>query len=356
MLVTCTKFSKFFVAVASAGAAMEHSPHCSTALCCRRHPRACKAVPAVSKNNENCRGELYSPHTAILSAASPDAVTQQRWHAFSCLFAGAGDVYVASSSNPCASCSFEFVQISPRQNEQAWGKYIIAGLRSLYRSISKSYHHYLYARADMQWLADPRAYLPLVYASSSSTPTAYVPDTENYWGVNDRFAILNAAAADAYFVARASLLPTHTGNTETLLAAALKAASVAVRWLPTLGTLLCCAAGPRACHARGSSGLRQHLYVNDTSAHPQGFTICVKYIYEAQAAVQNAEGLKRGTAHLELCSSRRAECVRPTNPRAPHHCVPTRAVCVRPEPVIAWRAQWLGNETDWYRWVDPAPW
>ena len=96
---------------------------------------------------------------------------------------------------------------------------------------------------------------------------------------------------------------------------------------------------------------------HDTSTHPQGFTICVKYIYEAQAAVQNAEGLKRGTAHLELCSSsRRAECVRPTNPRAPHHCVPTRAVCVRPEPVIAWRAQWLGNETDWYRWIDPAPW
>ena len=93
-------------------AAMEHSPHCSTALCCRRHPRACKAVSAVSKNTENCRGELYSPHTAILSAASPDAVTQQRWHAFSCLFAGAGDLYVASSSNPCASCSFEFVQIS----------------------------------------------------------------------------------------------------------------------------------------------------------------------------------------------------------------------------------------------------
>ena len=207
----------------------------------------------------------------------------------------------------------------------------------------------------MQWLADPRAYLPLVYASSSSTPTAYVPDTENYWGVNDRFAILNAAAADAYFVARASLLPTHTGNTETLLAAALKAASVAVRWLPTLGTLLCCAAG--RVHATPAAPVDCASIFGSTtsSAHPQGFTICVKYIYEAQAAVQNAEGLKRGTAHLELCSSRRAgACGRQIRARTSLRADAGRLRA--PEPVIAWRAQWLGNQTDWYRWVDPAPW
>ena len=146
-------------------------------------------------------------------------------------------------------------------------------------SISKLYHYYLYARADMQWLADPRAYLPLVYASSSSTPTAYVPDTENYWGVNDRFAILNAAAADAYFVARASLQADAYREHGDPPCGRPQRRPSRFAGCRRSGRALCvrrrpaCVPSPAApvdCASTFGSTTR--------SAHPQGFTICVKYI------------------------------------------------------------------------------
>lgn len=239
------------------------------------------------------------------------------------------------------------------------------------------YLWYLYARPDMQWLVDPKvlwlgARSDSIERDAGQRPNAaYVPDTESYWGVNDRFAILSERAAEAYFSLRASLLPTHVGNTESLLAAALRAGRVAVRWFPTLGTLPCCSSS-HDCHARGSSGLCLRIRMNDERLFGRGGrTLGVKYVYEAQAAVQYAEVLLQNLSSLISCprsvvggSEQRyasrslpSACHRPANERSPHACVPVRALCLSPvEPQITWRALWQGNHTKWYRWIDRAPW
>ena len=254
---------------------------------------------------------------------------------------------------------------------------MVHGLTSLYQVTvaQRPYNLYVYARPDMQWLVEPHLLWLHARADTASRaqptrssllPAAYVFDTESYWGVNDRFAILNVArAAAAYFVHRASLLPTHEGNTETLLAAALKANGVAIRWMPTLGTLPCCAS-PSACHARGSSGLCQRIWVNDVEGYgPRGRVLSVKYVYEAQAAVQNAEVLLRNLSSLVSCpadgnapsAAITNTCQPPANPRSPHACVPIKALWLSPvAPHIAWRALWQRNSSSWYRWIDAAPW
>jgi hypothetical protein len=244
----------------------------------------------------------------------------------------------------------------------------------------------------MQWLTEPRVLIRvLMHGVSPDVPAAYVPDTESYWGVNDRFAVVSRPAAAAYFTERGALRATHTGNTETLhvlcgsnattcddcyccclgvaacwlkrrgldlrdrLAAVLKAARVAVRFMPTLGTLKCCGVA-HECHARTSSGVRQWLWVNGSSE-----LLCVKYVFEAQAAVQNAEALTARAASLVACPGGTSACERPANARSPHHCAPRQALCVRPAPEIEWRALWRAgarnrSSADWYRWIGAPPW
>lgn len=302
-----------------------------------------------------------------MTVASSDIVSPLRWRHFACLFLSVADVYVgAPSSNPCPECQWRFVKISRRRRDTPWGRYIIHGMRDVWTFVSTASHKarwFVYARPDMQWLVDPRVVLASMarWNAAADRSLAFVPDSEAYWGVNDRFAICTRRAADVYFT-RAALLPAHAGNTETLLAAALKAGKVAVRWLPTLGTLPCCASG-RECHARGGSGVCVRLWVNASeilrrrvrNAAARGTTLHVKYIFEAQAAAQNAEAVLKRVSGLARCGS--ADCDRPRNPAAPHHCVPRMGLCLQPvPPTITWRALWRGNSSSFYRWLDPPPW
>ena len=194
----------------------------------------------------------------------------------------------------------------------------------------------------------------------AATPLVYLPDTENWWGANDRFAVCNRAAAEAYFN-RASLIKTHDGNTETLLAAARKRER-------------CDLAGAHAgypclLHGHGVQLLQlavcARVWVNESG----GREFSVKYIFEAQAAIQNAEVLLRAQSRLVPCEAAAAKrtgaatatvtslCERPRSPNSPHHCLPVQALCLWPKrPVIAWRALWHRNASDWYRWLSRPPW
>lgn len=235
-------------------------------------------------------------------------------------------------------------------------------------------------------MTDPFVLLRLL---ATSPPRSRVrtdtPDTENYWGANDRFALLNHAAAEPYF-ARAALLPVHGGNnTESLLALALKRGRVAIRWVPTLGMLACCSSRrirSEDCHTKVCVSLwlnaslavpsavsmsgRSSLGGDDSDGGRRaaattagGVVYRIKYIFEAQAAVQNAEVLRRHSSELVDCSV--AACERPHDPQAsPHHCVPKQALCLRPPPKIDWRALWhpwrdRSTSTSW-RWADRPPW
>ena len=208
---------------------------------------------------------------AVATVASPHVVSMTRWHDFGCLFSSVADVFVGSSLNPwwrSTPCPWTFIRLEPRTPSTPWGQYVIVGLRTVWQSALSSFVHrfrwFVYARVDMQWVADPRLLLRSLleqWAGATSRALAFVPDTEHYWGVNDRFAICTRPAAEAYFASRAELLPKHSGNTETLLAAALKAAKASVLWLPTLGMLPCCTIA-RECHDRGGSGVCVRLRIH----------------------------------------------------------------------------------------------
>ena len=387
------------------------SPTCMGRDCCRRHPRAClpsltrkrdafrvAEAPLIESNRRFDGGDAESfrecaagddkwrhqaqADTAILTVASSDLLRPAAWRAFYCRFAAAGSVYLgAATSPPCSACRWTFVRLTQRMGDadsrrDSWGRFIIAGLHTVWQVASRQVtaEWFVFTRVNMQWLVDPRLLLRQVQSlgGPSARPAAFVPDTENYWGVNDRFAILNAAAAPAYF-GRAASLPAHTGNTESLLAASLKAANASVFLLPTLGTMACCANTNRGeCFTR----VCREIFVNDTtsSGSPNGITLRVKYIFEAQAAVQNAELLLRRRSSLARCPVGGSgdgvgkqggesegeggfpDCVQPKNAQAPHHCVPMHAVCLRPQPDILWRAIWRRNSTDWFRWLSEPPW
>ena len=346
---------------------------CTSAACCRRHPRACAASAAV--HSSRCASSpLPEAHaTATVTVASADAVSSESWHSFYCQFASLGDVYVgAPEAPPCSRCKWTFVRLQRRWDEDerearradAWGRWLVVGLAAVWRAIvatRKRYRWLVFCRVNMQWLVPPLQLVRRVQALvSTPSPVALVPDTESNWGVNDRFGIVNEAAAEAYFDARSSLLRTSgaQGNTESVLAAALKAARVAVLTLPTLGTLACCKPEAPKCYTR----LCLALWVNDTATAARGRTLAVKYIFEAQSAVQNAEAVVRGTSSLtSRCDGRGgpdawSACERPASPRSPHHCAPQQGLCLRPPPAIAWRALWRRNSTAWYRWLSPPPW
>ena len=336
------------------------------AACCRRHPRSCTAV----RREHTCaQRDASDASTATVAVASPDVVSLNQWRDFDCRFGALSTVYVGSSHNPCRACSYTFVALAAHDSHESWGRHIVAGLRRVWDFIT--HHHgrrhylwYMFARVDMRWLVEPRVLLRHIRTGTPpERPAVYVPDTESYWGVNDRFGVCNAAAASAYFGERASLLASHTGNTESLLAAALKASGALVLLTPTLGTLACCASRARAeCHSK----VCRRVWLNHTTAAEAttsrsrasraGVVVSAKYIFEAQAAVQNAEGLLRRTAMLGPCAAGTMSCVRPTNPASPHACLPMAAVCVKPPPAIAWRALWRRNSSEWFRWIDPPPW
>lgn len=293
--------------------------------------------------------------TAIIAVATPQVASPSQWREFSQRFGRIGNVYIGSTFDPCPSCTWTFIPIAPRSVNMAWGGYVLSGLRTVWQILSRSlFRWYVYARVDMQWLIEPENLLHSLdahLAAASTRQVIFVPDTESYWGVNDRFAICTRSSAPSYFN-RAELIPSHNGNSESLLAAALRAAKVSVRWLPTLGALSCCAS-PRECHARGGSGVCRTVW----AGVGRGTEYRVKYIFEAQAAVQNAEALLRRNASLQRCSSGEPRwCDRPKNPNSPHHCVPEKALCVWPEPAITWRALWQRNSSDFYRWLDSPPW
>lgn len=243
--------------------------------------------------------------------------------------------------------------------------YVVQGLAAVWSVLSDvaRYRWFVYARADMHWLIDPLIIVKHIRsdlqrrAADPAAPLLYTFDTENWYGANDRFAVCNRASAEAYFT-RAAMLSSHNGNTETLLAASLKAAKASILLMPTLGTLACCAPSARDCHTR----LCATIWVNDTARAAGGRTLDVKYIFEAQAAVQNAEHVLRGTSRIAPCSGGAASsverlCEAPRNPASPHACLPVRALCIRPvQPTIEWRALWHRNATDWYRWLSPPPW
>ena len=253
---------------------------CTSASCCRRHPRACR-----------CASHDRAPAaavTAVATVASADAAPFTVWIEFVCRFARLGTTYVGSAANPCKWCPWQFVQLGEHHAPEAWGRYVVRGLGAVWARIREQVRPLrwvIFARVDMQWFAEPQLLLGSVvhgYRGASRHPI----DTESYWGVNDRFAICSAAAAPAYFGRRALLL----ANTETLLAAALRESNVSVLWVPTLGALRCCASTLRECNSRVCRRLR----VNDTSAE-------IKYIFEAQAAAQHSEVLRRRVSHLARC-------------------------------------------------------
>ena len=68
---------------------------------------------------------------------------------------------------------------------------------------------YMYVRPDMHWFVPLRRFIVDLW---KYTPLrdAWVPDCENAWGVNDRFAILNTKAGGAYFTRR-RILSIHHG-------------------------------------------------------------------------------------------------------------------------------------------------
>ena len=371
---------------------------CATAECCSRHPRACSSsLPKESLDKsfqqDSCQSlPRTSSKTAILTTATPDVVTAAAWSEFDCRFRAIGDVYVGSPSEPpcLGRCAWRFVRVARKLSGEPWGHFVLKGLRTVWLHLQRrevpKYKTFVSARADMHWLIEPRLLVvhirsdiqrrhgfplsappdtPRAAAAAdtrrAATPLVYLPDTENWWGANDRFAVCNRAAAEAYFN-RASLIKTHDGNTETLLAAALKRANAAILLVPTLGTLACCTAMAfSSCNSRVCA----RVWVNESG----GREFSVKYIFEAQAAIQNAEVLLRAQSRLVPCEAAAAKrtgaatatvtslCERPRSPNSPHHCLPVQALCLWPKrPVIAWRALWHRNASDWYRWLSRPPW
>ena len=301
----------------------------------------------------------------MLTAATPDIVSPAAWSDFECRFREVGDVYVGSTrSPPCpgGGCTWRFVRVTNKLAVEPWSTFVLRALQTVWANLNaKRYRWFVYARADMQWLVEPALLLLHVRSNmqkrepgSTITPLVYVPDSENYWGANDRFAICNQAASAPYFT-RASLLEEHSGNSEQLLAAALKRVNASILLVPTLGALSCCSS---AALLSCNSPVCARVWVNSTGA--RGRVLDVKYVFEAQAAIQNAEVLLRSRSKLvsDTCpASAQPTCVRPRHPSSPHACLPMQALCLRPEqPQIAWRALWHRNRSDWYRWLSPPPW
>ena len=273
------------------------------------------AVPLVRnalRSRLNRRGEPLwdiSMDVTTISAGSFDVVSS--WQQFCDDVTALGRLIVVTEYNPCPmSPATQFVRAPQKQRNHTWGFHVVQCQYKAWMSVTVPTAFYMYVRPDMHWfvplrrfIVDLWKYIPL--------RDAWVPDCENAWGVNDRFAILNTKAASAYFTRYTHFIdpPRPRMKTENILKYALESRNISVGTVPTVGALTCCRFIARCFRKR----CRMVRFGN--------VTVGVKYPFEAQAAVQNAEQFSFGVR-----SHRR------------------KIVLTRP-PQIDWMA-WKRNSTD----------
>ena len=223
-----------------------------------------------------------SMDVTTISAGSFDVVSS--WQQFCDDVTALGRLIVVTEYNPCPmSPATQFVRAPQKQRNHTWGFHVVQCQYKAWMSVTVPTAFYMYVRPDMHWfvplrrfIVDLWKYIPL--------RDAWVPDCENAWGVNDRFAILNTKAASAYFTRYTHFIdpPRPRMKTENILKYALESRNISVGTVPTVGALTCCRFIARCVRKR----CRMVRFGN--------VTVGVKYPFEAQAAVQNAEQFSFG--------------------------------------------------------------
>ncbi len=221
----------------------------------------------------------------IVSAATHNVITMSAWSTFCSTFYSIGNLVLVSDRNPCVAAPIVFARAPPKSKNNTWGFHIMQCQYLAWKTISLTTPYYMYVRPDTHWFITPNEFLNGLWPHIHSRDV-WIPDTEHYWGFNDRFAVMNHAGGGAYFSRYMDVIADPNArlkNTESFLQKRLKRMNMRVGTFPTIAALLCCLQ-PEQCFRKKCYTIRFKADV-----------LRVKYPFEAQAAIQNALVYAEGT-------------------------------------------------------------